>query len=78
MHRMSHRPLPTRGTVMAVLEGGTYRVELPGGGLADVAPSFDAGDPAVGYAVGDNVRVELDPYDTSRGRIVGREPGDDA
>ena len=61
-----------RGTVLEVLPSSMYRVELENGhaALATVAGRARRG---MRVMKGDQVTLELSPYDLTRGRITGRE-----
>ena len=61
------------GEVVEALRSGNYRVVLEGGGHEILA--YTAGrlrKYRIRIVVGDQVRVELSPYDLTRGRIVFR------
>jgi translation initiation factor IF-1 len=61
------------GEVIEALRGGMYRVALTGGRHEVLA--YTAGKMRkfrIRIVVGDEVRVELSPYDLTRGRIVYR------
>jgi len=61
------------GEVIEALRSGTYRVQLEGGRHEVLA--YTAGKMRkfrIRIVVGDQVRVELSPYDLTRGRIVFR------
>jgi translation initiation factor IF-1 len=62
------------GQVTEQLPSALYRVKLDGGGLvtAHIADRLDRN--FVRVLVGDRVRIELSPADSSRGRIVERIP----
>jgi len=65
------------GEVIEALRSGTYRVALEGGGHEVLA--YAAGKMRkfrIRIVVGDQVRVELSPYDLTRGRIVFRHRND--
>ncbi len=65
------------GEVVEALRSGTYRVALDGGGHQVLAyMSGKMRKFRIRIVVGDQVRVELSPYDLSRGRIVYRERKD--
>ena len=58
------------GQVMEALANGTYRVALPNG---HCLTAFVAGRPKRNFAglkPGDNVKMQLTPYDLSAGRIM--------
>lgn len=61
-----------RGTVLEVLPSSMYRVELENGhaALATVAGRARRG---MRVMKGDQVTIEMSPYDLTRGRITGRE-----
>jgi translation initiation factor IF-1 len=65
------------GEVIEALRSGTYRVALDGGHHEVLA--YMAGKMRkfrIRIVVGDQVRVELSPYDLTRGRIVFRQRND--
>jgi translation initiation factor IF-1 len=62
------------GEVVEALRSGMYRVALENGGHEVLA--YTAGKMRkfrIRIVVGDQVRVELSPYDLTRGRIVYRQ-----
>jgi translation initiation factor IF-1 len=62
------------GEVIEALRSGNYRVALEGGGHQVLA--YTSGKMRkfrIRIVVGDQVRVELSPYDLTRGRIVFRQ-----
>jgi translation initiation factor IF-1 len=62
------------GTVVEAFRSGTYRVVLDDGGHEVLA--YTGGKMRkfrIRIVVGDTVKVELSPYDLTRGRIVYRE-----
>ena len=62
------------GTVVEAFRGGTYRVVLDDGHHEVLA--YTGGKMRkfrIRIVVGDKVKVELSPYDLTRGRIVYRE-----
>jgi translation initiation factor IF-1 len=69
--------LEVNGEVTEALRSGTYRVVLEDGGHEVLA--YTAGKMRryrIRIVVGDQVRVELSPYDLTRGRIVFRKRND--
>ena len=65
------------GEVIEALRNGIYRVTLEGGRHEVLA--YTAGKMRkfrIRIVVGDQVRVELSPYDLTRGRIVYRQRND--
>ena len=67
------------GEVIEALRNGNYRVALDGGGHEVLAyMSGKMRKFRIRIVVGDQVRVELSPYDLTRGRIVFRQRNDAA
>lgn len=64
--------VPAGARVEEVLPGRRFRVRLEGGELALVTPAGRLRGAAGRFFVGDDVDVELSPYDLTRGRIVGK------
>jgi translation initiation factor IF-1 len=65
------------GEVIEALRSGNYRVVLEGGSHEVLA--YTSGKMRkfrIRIVVGDQVRVELSPYDLTRGRIVFRQRND--
>lgn len=64
--------LETEGTVIEALPNASFRVQLDGGmeTLAYLAGRLRKNN--IRVLLGDRVRVELTPYDLTRGRIVYR------
>jgi translation initiation factor IF-1 len=65
------------GEVTEALRSGNYRVALDGGGHEVLA--YTSGKMRkfrIRIVVGDQVRVDLSPYDLTRGRIVFRQRND--
>lgn len=66
--------LEFRGTIVAALGGDKFEVELDGSNHKVIA--YISGKMRTKYIVvvpGDKVKVEVSPYDPTRGRIVFRE-----
>jgi len=66
--------IEVNGEVIEALRGGNYRVTLEGG--AHQVLAYTSGKMRkfrIRIVVGDQVRVELSPYDLTRGRIVFRQ-----
>jgi translation initiation factor IF-1 len=61
-----------RGRVMEALPGALYRVELQTGPRAQVTAHVAGDGRLLRIRVGEDVLLELMPYDTTRARIVGR------
>jgi translation initiation factor IF-1 len=64
--------LQMEGTVMETLPNTTFRVELENGHVVTAHISGKMRKNYIRILKGDNVTVELTPYDLSKGRIVYR------
>jgi len=60
------------GAIEAVTRPGVFRVVLPNGHRVVGHPAAGCRAAAGGWREGDRVRIELSPYDMSRGRLTGR------
>lgn len=69
---MADESLELEGVVLEVLPNAMFRVELAGGRRVRAHISSEVRLNLVKILPGDKVRVELSPYDLSRGRIVSR------
>ena len=58
------------GSVIEVLPNGTYRAELKNGHRLTAFVAGKAKKEFAGLRPGDNVRLQLTPYDLSVGRIL--------
>jgi len=61
------------GTVVETLPNATYKVELENGHVVNAHISGKMRKHYIRILTGDKVKVELTPYDLSKGRIVFRE-----
>jgi len=61
------------GTVLESLPNATFKVELEGGNVILGYVSGKMRMYKISILPGDSVKVEMTPYDTTRGRIVYRE-----
>lgn len=61
------------GTVVETLPNTTFRVELENGHIVTAHISGKMRKNYIRILTGDKVRVELTPYDLSKGRITYRE-----
>ena len=61
------------GTVVEALPNTTFRVELDNGHVVTAHISGKMRKHYIRILTGDKVKVELTPYDLSKGRIVYRE-----
>ena len=66
-------PIVTEGTVTQVLPGTMFRVDLPGQRNVLAHISGKMRKHFIRILPGDRVKVELSPYDLTRGRIVFRQ-----
>ncbi|MFN3285031.1 MAG: translation initiation factor IF-1 [bacterium] len=64
--------IEVEGTVVEVLPNGMFRVELPSGHRVLAHISGKMRIHFIRISPGDRVKVELSPYDPSRGRITYR------
>lgn len=65
-------PLQVNGRVLESLPNALYRVELDTEARPQVMAHVAGQAPLLRLRPGDDVVVELAPYDLGRGRIVGR------
>lgn len=63
----------SEGTVKEVLPGTMFRVELPGPHLILAHISGKMRKHYIKIVPGDRVRMEMSPYDLTKGRITFRE-----
>ncbi len=68
----SKQTLEFRGTIEELLPGGKFRVTLENGSLIVGHLSGKMRMNKIRLAVGDQVRVEMTPYDLTKGRITYR------
>ena len=61
------------GTVVETLPNTTFRVELENGHMINAHISGRMRKPYIRILTGDKVKVEMTPYDLSKGRIIFRE-----
>ena len=61
------------GTVVETLPNATFRVELENGHVVNAHISGKMRKHYIRILTGDKVKVELTPYDLTKGRIVFRE-----
>jgi len=61
------------GTVVETLPNATFKVELENGHMVNAHISGKMRKHYIRILTGDKVKVELTPYDLSKGRIVFRE-----
>jgi len=65
--------IETEGTVVEVLPNTKFKVELPNGHIIVAYISGKMRSSSIRVINGDKVKVEMSPYDLSKGRIVYRE-----
>ena len=61
------------GTVMEAFKGTNFKVELENGHMVTAHISGRMRKNYIRILVGDKVKVEMTPYDLTKGRIVSRE-----
>lgn len=61
------------GTVTEAFKGTTFKVELENGHVVSAHISGRMRKNYIRILVGDKVKVEMTPYDLTKGRIVSRE-----
>lgn len=64
--------IEVEGKIVAVLAGTMFRVELPNGHLVLAHISGKMRKRFIKLTVGDRVKMEMSPYDLTKGRIVYR------
>ena len=65
-------PITTIGTITESLANGTYHASLPNGKIVLAHPDLRPGAPPLpSLTPGDDVHLELTPYDFSKARIAG-------
>ncbi len=67
-------PITVEATVKEALPNAQFRVQLANGHLVLAHISGKMRQNFIKILPGDRVKVELSPYDLTRGRIVYREP----
>ncbi len=70
--KLSKEKITVEGTVVEALPGTQFRVELEGGQRVLAYPAGKMRKYYIRILLGDKVRLELSPYDLTRGRIVYR------
>jgi len=65
-------PIQLVGTVIQVLPGTMFRVELPNGHVVLAHISGKVRKNFIRISVGDRVQVEMSPYDLAKARIIFR------
>lgn len=66
------KPIEVEGKVIEALPNATFRVELPSGHVVLAHVSGKMRMHFIRILPGDQVKVELSPYDLTRGRITYR------
>ncbi len=64
--------IEVEGKVIEIIPGGKYKVELPNGHFVEAHVSGKIRMHYIRILPGDNVTLELSPYDLTRGRITYR------
>ena len=65
--------IEVEGKVLEVIPGGDFKVELPNGHVIEAYVSGKIRMNYIRILPGDTVKVELSPYDLTRGRITYRK-----
>jgi translation initiation factor IF-1 len=65
--------IETEGTVVEVLPNTKFKVELPNGHIIVAYISGKMRSSSIRVINGDKVKLEMSPYDLTKGRIVYRE-----
>lgn len=73
MEKQKEEALEVEGTVTQALANTRFRVEIEGGHLVMAHVAGRMRKHFIRIVPGDRVRVELSPYDLTKGRIVFRE-----
>ena len=66
------QPIVTEGVVIEALPNALFRVELESGHVILCVASGKMRKNYIKVIVGDAVRVEMSPYDLTKGRIITR------
>lgn len=70
---MKEEAIQTEGTIIEVLPNAMFRVELDNGHRVLAHVSGKMRMHFIRIVAGDRVKLELSPYDLSKGRIIYRE-----
>ena len=65
--------IEVEGKVLEIIPGGNFKVELSNGHVIEAHVSGKMRMNYIRIAPGDNVMIELSPYDLTRGRITYRK-----
>ena len=65
--------IEAEGTVIEVLPSTTFKIQLKNGAVIKAYLSGKQRTNSIKVLVGDIVKVELSPYDLTKGRIVWRD-----
>ncbi len=66
-------PIPEDGTVIEKLRNGVFRVKTDNGLVVTAHISGKMRKYNIRILTGDRVKIELSPYDVTKGRIIFRE-----
>lgn len=66
------QPIEVTGVVIEALPNAMFRVELDNGAVILCTASGKMRKNYIKIIIGDSVKVEMSPYDLTRGRIVTR------
>ena len=72
---MKQELIELNGVVVDILKGDFFKIKTESGHYALCRPSGKIRQHKIRIIVGDKVKVELSPYDLTRGRIIYRDKG---
>jgi translation initiation factor IF-1 len=67
----SEDAIAVEGTIVEVLRAGLFQAELANGHRLMAHPARSCREKVASLVPGDKVRLEMSPFDMSKGRIVG-------
>ena len=65
--------IEVKGKVLEIIRGGKFKIEITPEHIVIAHPSGKVRVNAIKIIPGDTVKVELSPYDLTKGRIMFRE-----
>lgn len=72
---MKQELIELTGVVEDILKGDNFKIKTESGHYALCRPSGRIRQHKIRIIVGDSVKIEVSPYDLSKGRIVYRDKG---
>lgn len=73
MSKPKETPLLTEGVVLSAFPSAQFSIQIDSGNIVMAVVAGKLRQNFIRIVPGDRVRVELSPYDLTRGRIVYRE-----